>query len=260
MAEYIPATAFLTCLIFVPFIVAFSCYFVYKEGFFKQLKGKKILFFTAHPDDECMFFAPSILNLSSVSEVFLLCLTTGDYYGQGETRKKELLESCAVLGLSSDHVSIVQDRRLPDDPEVEWDLRLVQNLLQKHISTYDIDTVVTFDGYGISGHRNHIALYKSLNTLPNGPEGKGLHIPIYTLESVPLVRKYISFLDLPWSIFSRSNLSLPGFTWLYIISLQRAMATHYSQYVWFRRLYVVFSRYMVMNTLLRTQGSKPNRE
>ncbi|EDO25524.1 predicted protein, partial [Nematostella vectensis] len=65
----------------------------------------------------------------------------GDYYGQGETRKKELLESCAVLGLSSDHVSIVQDRRLPDDPEVEWDLRLVQNLLQKHISTYDIDTV-----------------------------------------------------------------------------------------------------------------------
>ncbi|XP_032223625.2 N-acetylglucosaminyl-phosphatidylinositol de-N-acetylase isoform X2 [Nematostella vectensis] len=257
MAECIPATAFLTCLIFVPFIVAFSCYFVYKEGFFKQLKGKKILFFTAHPDDECMFFAPSILNLSSVSEVFLLCLTTGDYYGQGETRKKELQESCAVLGLSSDHVSIVQDRRLPDDPEVEWDLRLVQNLLQKHISTYDIDTVVTFDGYGISGHRNHIALYKSLNTLPNGPEGKGLHIPIYTLESVSLVRKYISFLDLPWSIFSSC---------LFLCSVQdyfkaqRAMATHYSQYVWFRRLYVVFSRYMVMNTLLRTQGSKPNRE
>ena len=31
--------------------------------------------------------------------------------------------------------------------------------------------------------------------------------------------------------------------------LQRAMYAHLSQYVWFRRLYITFSRYMIINTL-----------
>ncbi len=41
--------------------------------------------------------------------------------------------------------------------------------------------------------------------------------------------------------------------------LQRAMACHWSQYVWFRRLYVCFSRYLVVNSfreLIDTCGAK----
>ena len=30
--------------------------------------------------------------------------------------------------------------------------------------------------------------------------------------------------------------------------IQRAMAAHHSQYVWFRKLYMVFSRYVLINT------------
>ena len=41
--------------------------------------GKNVLFVTAHPDDECMFFAPCILHLSRLSSVHLLCLTSGKY-------------------------------------------------------------------------------------------------------------------------------------------------------------------------------------
>lgn len=37
--------------------------------------------------------------------------------------------------------------------------------------------------------------------------------------------------------------------------IQRAMYAHHSQMVWFRRLYILFSRYMVMNTLREIQLS-----
>ena len=41
-------------------------------------KKKKVLVLTAHPDDECMFFAPTILRLRKKGiEVSLLCMTTG---------------------------------------------------------------------------------------------------------------------------------------------------------------------------------------
>lgn len=42
---------------------------------------KRILFVIAHPDDECMFFGPTILNYTRKEKcvVYLMCLTTGLY-------------------------------------------------------------------------------------------------------------------------------------------------------------------------------------
>ena len=39
----------------------------------------RVLLITAHPDDECMFFAPTVLSLgkSVRAELFLLCLSEG---------------------------------------------------------------------------------------------------------------------------------------------------------------------------------------
>ena len=50
----------------------------YYEQFLKR-KKKKILLLTAHPDDECMFFAPSIKGLcrSEYVELHILCITNG---------------------------------------------------------------------------------------------------------------------------------------------------------------------------------------
>jgi len=43
----------------------------------KKKLRRRVLFVIAHPDDESMFFLPTILALMPVCECFLLCLSTG---------------------------------------------------------------------------------------------------------------------------------------------------------------------------------------
>lgn len=41
-------------------------------------KARKVLFLSAHPDDECMFFGPSIRSfILGGCEVYILCLSSG---------------------------------------------------------------------------------------------------------------------------------------------------------------------------------------
>ena len=68
------------------------------------IKSQNILLVTAHPDDEAMFFAPTILSLSTKHSLglFHLCLSTGNADGLGVLRKTELSNSLDVLGIHSD--------------------------------------------------------------------------------------------------------------------------------------------------------------
>ncbi|CAL9685857.1 unnamed protein product [Knipowitschia caucasica] len=76
-----------------------------------DLSAVRALFITAHPDDECMFFAPTIIQLVHLNaKVYLLCLSKGNYYNQGYLRKEELLNSCAVLGIQESKVSIIDHK------------------------------------------------------------------------------------------------------------------------------------------------------
>lgn len=68
-----------------------------------------ILFVIAHPDDECMFFAPAILKASKNNPTYLLCLCNGDYYGQGKVREKEFYRSCAALGIAKERTILIND-------------------------------------------------------------------------------------------------------------------------------------------------------
>ncbi|XP_036691328.1 N-acetylglucosaminyl-phosphatidylinositol de-N-acetylase isoform X3 [Balaenoptera musculus] len=73
--------------------------------------GSRTLLVTAHPDDEAMFFAPTVLGLARLRhQVSLLCFSSGNYYNQGEIRKKELLQSCDVLGIPPSNVMIIDNR------------------------------------------------------------------------------------------------------------------------------------------------------
>jgi N-acetylglucosaminylphosphatidylinositol deacetylase len=68
----------------------------------------RVLLVTAHPDDECMFFAPTILTLVARKvEVHSLCLSVGDQDGLGDIRRSELEKSLDVLGISKDKRMVV---------------------------------------------------------------------------------------------------------------------------------------------------------
>nr|KAF6274242.1 phosphatidylinositol glycan anchor biosynthesis class L [Myotis myotis] len=105
-------------------------------------RGSRALLVIAHPDDEAMFFAPTLLGLARLRHpVFLLCFSAGNYYNQGEIRKKELLQSCDVLGIPPTNVMIIDSRDFPDDPGVQWDTEHVASVLLQHIEVNDINLV-----------------------------------------------------------------------------------------------------------------------
>uniref|UniRef100_A0A4W3J8Y9 N-acetylglucosaminylphosphatidylinositol deacetylase n=1 Tax=Callorhinchus milii TaxID=7868 RepID=A0A4W3J8Y9_CALMI len=192
----------------------------------------------AHPDDECMFFAPAAVRLVGCGvPVRVLCLSAGNFYNQGEIRKKELLESCGALGISLSHITVLDHRDLPDHPRVQWDRDLVSSLILRYIQSHHIGLVLTFDEGGVSGHVNHIAVYYAHSSLL---ECCG--------QSTNIIRKYISILDLPISWLRPHDM-------IYILSSEEyqqarnAMLCHRSQLLWFRHIYLRISRYMLINTL-----------
>lgn len=214
------------------------------------LLGRKsrTLLVIAHPDDEAMFFAPTLLGLARLRhQVFLLCFSAGNYYNQGEIRKKELLQSCDVLGIPPTNVMIIDSRDFPDDPDVQWDTQHVASVLLQHIEANDINLVVTFDAGGVSGHRNHVALHVAVRTLHlEGKLPQGCMVLI--LQSVNVLRKYISLLDLPFTLLHAGDV-LFMLTSKEVTQAKRAMSCHRSQLLWFRRLHVIFSRYLRINSL-----------
>nr|XP_021142641.1 LOW QUALITY PROTEIN: N-acetylglucosaminyl-phosphatidylinositol de-N-acetylase [Columba livia] len=171
----------------------------------------------------------------------------GNYYNQGEIRKKELEQSCFLLGIPASDVTVIDHRDLPDNPAVEWDTQLLAAFVLEHIEANNINLVITFDAGGVSGHANHVSLYTALRSLHSEgklPEG----CRVLVLESVNLFRKYISVLDVPLScLLPRDALFI--LTEEETEQARRAMRCHRSQLLWFRRVYMLFSRYMVINSL-----------
>ena len=208
--------------------------------------NKRVLFVTSHPDDECMFFGPTIRYFKSVGQVFLLCLSKGDHDGLGTVREEELQNSAKKIGIPEGHLKIVDSEDLQDGPRNMWRVEHVGEEVGKFARLCRPDIIITFDRYGVSGHPNHIATSKGV-TYAYKNRIICNETLIYQLDSVNIIRKYSSFLDcfLSTSISKVYNIaSLKD-----IINIQGAMKHHKSQLTWFRKLYVIFSRYMVVNTL-----------
>ena len=250
---------FLLRELLVPFSLLLSICFIYvKYSATNKLLTRdtsakarqNILVITAHPDDECMFFTPTILSLLNAGHnIYLVCMSKGDFYGRGETRKKELIASCSVLGLPISHVTILDDERFQDGPENKWDVDSVGERILGVVKRTNVNAVITFDNQGVSGHSNHFALDSAVKKLKT--TGKLIKVAVYSLVSTGLVRKYISFLDVPAS--SICNLTAFVCSPREILIGWKAMMMHKSQLVWFRWLYIVFSRYMYVNTLVEME-------
>ncbi|KAE8156679.1 putative deacetylase LmbE-like domain-containing protein [Aspergillus tamarii] len=197
---------------------------------FPRLYGKRICLLIAHPDDEAMFFAPTVLALTKPelgNHVKILCLSSGDADGLGHIRKKELQKSAVHLGLrnESDVLIIDDPTRFPDSMSATWSESDVSSLLasafapelgdaqsgsRKRGATGDkppvatIDVLLTFDRHGISNHPNHRSLYYGavhfLRTLMKDKSGYTCPVSLYTLTTTNILRKYIGVLDAPLSM------------------------------------------------------------
>ena len=129
-------------------------------------KRLHIGFVFAHPDDETLFFLPTILHcLHHQLPVSLLCLSTGNADGLGRTRQKEMLALCHTLSLSTDALLMVDDERLQDGLRTSWPLKPIADRVDDWRRQRGVDCIVTFDGSGVSGHPNHCAIHHAISEL-----------------------------------------------------------------------------------------------
>ena len=111
------------------------------------------LLITAHPDDESMFFIPTLRNLINFSSsnqkdtksdnntnIQLLCLSNGDYrdISDGPIRTKETYKACSIIGIQNDSrttaaVTVLNDDRMKDGPNEVWSEDLIANSILEHI-------------------------------------------------------------------------------------------------------------------------------
>uniref|UniRef100_A0A2H8THC7 N-acetylglucosaminylphosphatidylinositol deacetylase n=1 Tax=Melanaphis sacchari TaxID=742174 RepID=A0A2H8THC7_9HEMI len=212
----------------------------------------RVLLITAHPDDECMFFGPVIQKLSKMKDVhlFLMCLSVGDFEGKGSLRKAELYDSCKILGIEEGNILLCKNTLLPDNPSVDWDTILLADKIAEHVEQLEIDTVLTFDSYGVSGHRNHISIYLALfhlvynKLLPS-------YCHLYSLDSVNTLRKYVKYIDVLFNNTSDFKCT---------ISTTEQHCVTVSNYFLYTAVYLVFLylcfRKQCKHTILSTFGSE----
>jgi N-acetylglucosaminylphosphatidylinositol deacetylase len=223
-----------------------------------------------------MFFVPTLQCLKRIhgQSLWLLCLTTGDYDGLGKVRSKELYRTADKI-LKIDKVLLCNHAHIHDDPRRAWDIptasNLIQTTLEKALKSHAIKfsgvQIITFDQQGVSGHINHRDTYLACRHLCFAESVERHELPNVELWSLvsdtsPIVR-YIPFFSwilllLTWcgvmtSVSTKvsprgdvciNRLQAPSLNW-------EAMRSHASQFVWYRRLFVVFSSYTYVNKLRR---------
>ncbi|CAK7233992.1 hypothetical protein SEUCBS140593_008787 [Sporothrix eucalyptigena] len=264
----------------------------------QELQGaKNLLVVTAHPDDECLFFAPSILGVLDRNRGVhgsLLSMSTGNNYGIGDLRKKELTGSCAALQIDPARCIALDHPDLQDNPTVWWDTALVQTIVQEYIAKWDIDAILTFDAGGVSGHINHRAVSAAISELIASSPASPKTPVAYMIVTTPLWRKYTFLGDLPLTALRFTSRILAAFffpsrgteavaaaarstgspgatasrgvvatsralvanTWHRYQKTREAFRHHNSQYTWDRHLYMIVSRYVWFNDLQKVEPAQ----
>lgn len=190
----------------------------------------------AHPDDECLFFSPILLSLQS--NKYLLCLSNGNNH-----RSDELRRSCIQLGIK-DYKIIDDQINLKDNQSVLWSSDAILGHVERSIYEWNISTIISFDSYGISGHKNHSSIYYALLNL-----SQKNRIHFLSLQSISICRKYLTVIELIRAYFNKETTIKKTFILpiKHTLTPHKAMFEHSSQLVWFRYLYLLFSRYIWIN-------------
>ncbi|WCJ34642.1 N-acetylglucosaminyl-phosphatidylinositol de-N-acetylase [Euphorbia peplus] len=225
-------------------------YFLQNES--SGAQKKNVLLVIAHPDDESMFFSPTInYMISKGHNLHVLCLSIGNADGMGSTRKRELYKACALLKVPLQQVKVVDDPNFQDGFGQVWDHNLLGKIIQEEVHTNATDVVITFDNYGVSGHCNHGDVHYGVRKLVRE---NVQNIEAWELVSINILRKYSGPLEIWLSMLLAAKKSSTETHCLLNEHPRKsfqAMAAHSSQWVWFRKLFVSFSSYTYVNTLKR---------
>nr|CCC95775.1 unnamed protein product [Trypanosoma congolense IL3000] len=213
----------------------------------------EVLFVFAHPDDEAMFFSPLLRYVKRHNiPTHFLCLSNGNYSGLGAVREGELINSAHYFGVASSNVRIVNHAELQDGLDNVWNTEVIRReVLSCLQGSSAIQTVVTFDGKGVSSHPNHIAVYEGVRAaVKSAPPGT----VFYTLYSRNLLEKYSGVLSvLSFLLRGRRCSVCRGFTAIIsptsVFTSFGAMRKHKSQLVWYRYLFLCFSSYSYINEM-----------
>ncbi|KAL9261146.1 putative N-acetylglucosaminyl-phosphatidylinositol de-N-acetylase [Drosera capensis] len=218
---------------------------------------KNVLLVTAHPDDESMFFTPTLNYLTSRGHnVHIICLSTGNSDGLGDTRKGELYDACAILQVPLKQVEIIDHMGLQDGFGKMWNHTLVAEIVKEEVISRSIDLVITFDCYGVSGHCNHRDVHFGVRKVWIDLQERNIEawelVCLHSLlkhaiayadglqVSTNILRKYSGPVDIWLSmLFAMPHLNKEALCLLneHPVRSYRAMAQHASQWVWFRKLF-----------------------
>ncbi|CAF1316366.1 unnamed protein product [Adineta steineri] len=233
-------------------------------------QSKNFLIVVAHPDDECLFFSPTIIGLVSRGKIgHILVFSTGNSEGLGPIREKELNGSCQQLGIDLSRCLSLNLTDLQDNPHRWWPKWNISDVVQKYVKKFHIDLLITFDRGGISGHINHKSVALGIEYYIE----KNLKTPlIYRISTVTSLFEFSSILDifrtlikfiprLLRSLFSTILpflFSSPNDQRILFVSSPfgyfqglKAFHAHRSQVLWYRHLYTTFSRHMFINDLTK---------
>ncbi|CAI5757023.1 unnamed protein product [Candida verbasci] len=233
-----------------------------------------VYFIIGHPDDEVMFFAPSLIELSKSkynNYIKLISLSKGDYLDDswGSIRSNELVRSCEILGIDKSNITIENFR---DGMNQNWSNVDLKSTLRKHIKDVENLVLITFDNQGVSKHPNHISLYHGTKLFVKSSKNKPT---LYVLKSLNFAEKYsftifsnieIFFdiisnfiqrfipVNINISFFNKASIgkNVKIYSDLNMLSLSYAAMTygHFSQMVWFRYGWLLLSRYLTFNHLI----------
>ena len=217
----------------------------------KLRNARRVLLVIAHPDDECMFFTPTLRELIEMGrDVSILCLSNGNFGGMGRVREKELVRSAEILGIPEKKVRVVDDERLQDGMDNVWDKKVVASYIREEVKTRKVEAILTFDEYGVSGHVNHRACCHGVKEVLRS-QSTSNDLSAFSLESINIFRKYSSLFEIIPSVLLQQGDG--GDDIFFSLAPQinmRLMYAHESQFVWFRKFFVAFSSYTFCNHII----------
>ena len=271
-----------------------------KDSNKEEDKEKKVMLVISHPDDEAMFFGPTLESLKKTkmitTKVFCICLSNGNASGLGQTRAKELKKSTLEV-FKLDGCVIADSEDLQDGMDNVWPLEEIANVVHECVQHYSPDVILTFDERGVSKHPNHVQTHRGvmrfiveakLGAIPNAEYTEENVPEVWVLETTPFYRTFMGAMDYWASVITTTTRKKKGskntsnerscstnsssslaagasskssssvmFCSRNPSLVLEAMRTHATQWVWYRKLYVAFSRYSLLNTLRRMDVGPP---